>query len=190
VFGSGHGHSPDTGREHVPQLKNLPEFSMPLYTSKSVLLGLTALFSVTGFAVSADEITTFTKNGAAIGGTDPVAYFTQGKPVAGSNEYTFQYDDVTWKFSSAENRDKFAADPVKYAPQYGGFCAFGLSKGFKVPVIPEAWKIVDGKLYLNNSIAVQERFEGNTAEYINHADLNWDIVKDTKPEDLKEPIIR
>ncbi|WP_420340286.1 YHS domain-containing (seleno)protein [Roseibium sp.] len=163
---------------------------MPLYTSKSVLLGLTALFSVTGFTVSADEITTFTKNGAAIGGTDPVAYFTQGKPVAGSDEYTFQYDDVTWKFSSAENRDKFAADPVKYAPQYGGFCAFGLSKGFKVPVIPEAWKIVDGKLYLNNSIAVQERFEGNTAEYINHADLNWDIVKDTKPEDLKEPIIR
>ncbi|MBO9420012.1 tat pathway signal sequence domain protein [Labrenzia sp. R4_2] len=163
---------------------------MPLYTSKSVLLGLTALFSVTGFAVSADEITTFTKNGSAIGGTDPVAYFTQGKPVAGSDEFTFQYDDVTWKFSSAENRDKFAADPVKYAPQYGGFCAFGLSKGFKVPVIPEAWKIVDGKLYLNNSIAVQERFEGNTAEYINHADLNWDIVKDTKPEDLKEPIIR
>ena len=89
---------------------------MPLYTSKSVLLGLTALFSVTGFAVSADEITTFTKNGAAIGGTDPVAYFTQGKPVAGSDEYTFQYDDVTWKFSSAENRDKFAADPVNFHP--------------------------------------------------------------------------
>ncbi|QDG76678.1 YHS domain-containing (seleno)protein [Labrenzia sp. PHM005] len=163
---------------------------MPLYTSKSVLLGLTALFSVTGFAVSADEITTFTKGGAAIGGTDPVAYFTEGKPVVGSDAYTFQHDDVTWKFSSAENRDKFAADPAKYAPQYGGFCAFGLSKGFKVPVVPEAWKIVDGKLYLNNSLAVQKRFEGNTAELINHADLNWDIVKDTKPEDLKEPIIR
>lgn len=163
---------------------------MPLTQSKSVLLGLTALFSAAAFTAQADEITTFTKDGAAIGGTDPVAYFTEGKPVAGSDEYTFQYDDVTWKFSSAENRDKFAADPVKYAPQYGGFCAFGLSKGFKVPVVPEAWKIVDGKLYLNNSAAVQERFEGNTAELINHADLNWDIVKEAKPEDLKEPIIR
>lgn len=163
---------------------------MPLYTSKSVLLGLTALFSVTGFAVQADEITTFTTGGAAIGGTDPVAYFTEGKPVAGTDEYTVTYDDVTWKFSSAANRDKFAADPAKYAPQYGGFCAFGLSKGFKVPVIPEAWQIVDGKLYLNNSLAVQKRFEGNTAEIIDHANLNWDIVKDTKPEDLKEPIIR
>ncbi|GAA0773919.1 YHS domain-containing protein [Roseibium denhamense] len=163
---------------------------MPLYTSKSVLLGLTALFSATAFSASADEITTFIKDGAAIGGTDPVAYFTEGKPVAGTDEYTVEYDEVTWKFSSAENRDKFAADPAKYAPQYGGYCAFGLSKGFKVPVVPEAWKIVDGKLYLNNSLAVQKRFESNEAELINHADLNWDIVKEEKPEDLKEPIIR
>ncbi|MEP3046198.1 MAG: YHS domain-containing (seleno)protein [Roseibium sp.] len=163
---------------------------MPLYSSKSILLGLTALFSAASFTASADEITTFTKGGAAIGGTDPVAYFTEGKPVAGSDEFTAQYDDVTWKFSSAQNRDKFAAEPAKYAPQYGGFCAFGLSKGFKVPVVPEAWKIVAGKLYLNNSLAVQKRFEGNTSELINHADLNWDVVKETKPEDLKEPIIR
>ena len=107
---------------------------MPLYTSKSVLLGLTALFSAAAFTASADEITSFTKGGAAIGGTDPVAYFTDGKPVAGSDEFTAEYDDVTWKFSSAENRDKFVADPAKYAPQYGGFCAFGAAMGFKVPV--------------------------------------------------------
>lgn len=163
---------------------------MPLYTSKSVLLGLTALFSATALNASADEITTFVTDGAAIGGTDPVAYFTEGKPVAGTDEFTFVYDDVTWKFSSADNRDAFAADPVKYAPQYGGFCAYGLSKGFKVPVQPDLWKIVDGKLYLNNNPAVQERFNANTAELINHADLNWAEVKDTKPEDLKEPIIR
>ncbi len=157
---------------------------------KSTLAATALSMTVLAGAASADEITTFVKGDAAIGGTDPVAYFTENKPVAGSDEFTAVYDDVTWKFSSAENRDKFKADPAKYAPQYGGFCAFGLSKGFKVPVVPEAWKIVDGKLYLNNSLAVQKRFEGNTAELINHADLNWDIVKDKKPEDLKDPIIR
>ncbi|TYC51658.1 YHS domain-containing protein [Rhodobacterales bacterium] len=163
---------------------------MPLYTSKSVLLGLTALFSATAMSASADEITTFTKSGVAIGGTDPVAYFTQGKPVAGSDDYTAEYDDVTWQFASAENRDTFLADPAKYAPQYGGFCAFGAAMGFKVPVVPEAWSIVDGKLYLNNSLTVQERFEEDVPGYINKATLNWDIIKDKKPEDLKEPIIR
>ncbi|MEE4011910.1 YHS domain-containing (seleno)protein [Roseibium sp. FZY0029] len=163
---------------------------MTLYTSKSVLLGLTALFSAAAFTASADDITTFTKGGAAIGGTDPVAYFTVGKPVAGSDEYTAEYDEVTWKFSSAENRDKFVADPAKYAPQYGGFCAFGAAMGFKVPVVPEAWSIVDGKLYLNNSLKVQERFEEDVPGYIRKATLNWDIIKEKNPGDLKEPIIR
>ncbi len=163
---------------------------MPLYTSKSVLLGLTALFSAAAFTAAADEITTYTKNGVAIGGTDPVAYFTQGKPVAGADEYTITYDEVTWRFSSAENRDKFAADPARYAPQFGGFCAFGAAMGFKVPVIPEAWSIVDGKLYLNNSLAVQDRFSQDVPGYIRKAGLNWEIIKDKNPADLKEPIIQ
>lgn len=159
-------------------------------TSRSALVGLAALFSAASFSASADEITTFTKDGAAIGGTDPVAYFTQGKPVAGSDAHTFKYDDVTWKFASAENRDTFAADPAKYAPQYGGFCAFGAAMGFKVPVVPEAWSIVDGKLYLNNSLKVQDRFEQDVPGHIKNATLNWEIIRETKPEDLKEPIIR
>ncbi|WP_299817268.1 YHS domain-containing (seleno)protein [uncultured Roseibium sp.] len=163
---------------------------MPLYTSKSVLLGLTALFSAAAFTASADEITTFTKSGAAIGGTDPVAYFTEGKPVAGSDAFTADYDDVTWKFASAANRDAFVADPAKYAPQFGGFCAFGAAMGFKVPVVPEAWSIVDGKLYLNNSLAVQDRFEKDVPGHIQNATLNWEIIREKKPEDLKEPIIR
>ncbi|MBO0344725.1 YHS domain-containing (seleno)protein [Roseibium limicola] len=141
-------------------------------------------------AAQADEITTFVKDGAAIGGTDPVAYFTEGKPVAGSTDFTAEYDGVTWKFASAENRDTFKANPAKYAPQYGGYCAFGASMGFKIPVIPDAWKIVNGKLYLNNSRPVQKRFEANTSELISNADLNWEIIKGEKPEDLKEPIIR
>ncbi|MEQ9326548.1 MAG: YHS domain-containing (seleno)protein [Rhodospirillales bacterium] len=146
--------------------------------------------SLSAGAAFADEITTFVKQGAAIGGTDPVAYFTEGKPVEGKDAFTATYDDVTWKFASAANRDLFVADPEKYAPQYGGFCAFGASKGFKVPVVPDAWQIVDGKLYLNNSKAVQQRFEDDTSGIIHDATLNWEIIKDKKPEDLKEPIIR
>lgn len=160
----------------------------------SLLLGATMLAASpiafpqgTAFA---DEITNFVKDGAAIGGTDPVAYFTEHKPVQGQDQFTADYQGVTWKFASAENRDLFKADPAKYAPQYGGFCAFGASKGFKVPVIPDAWKIVDGKLYLNNSAAVQERFLADTQGIIHDADLNWQVIKDKKAEDLKEPIIR
>ena len=157
---------------------------MPLYTSKSVLLGLTALFSAAAFTASADEITTYTKDGVAIGGTDPVAYFTEGKPVAGSNDYTFEYDDVTWKFASADNRDTFAADPAKYAPQYGGFCAMGMALGKKLDGDPNVWKIVDNKLYLNVnkdvSVAWQRNLEGN----INTADENWPELKHRTPASL------
>lgn len=159
-------------------------------TFKPLIAAAALTVSLLSGAAFADEITTYVENGAAIGGTDPVAYFTQGKPVAGSDEFTAVYDDVTWKFSSAENRDLFEANPEKYAPQFGGFCAFGAGKGFKVPVVAEAWQIKDGKLYLNNSLKVQERFNENPEEHINNATLNWEIIKDVKPEDLKEPIIR
>ena len=153
------------------------------------VLSAAPLASLQGTAF-ADEITNYVKDGAAIGGTDPVAYFTEHKPVQGTDQFTAEYEGVTWKFASAANRDLFKADPAKYAPQYGGFCAFGASKGFKVPVVPNAWKIVDGKLYLNNSTAVQERFLADTQGIIHDADLNWQIIKEKKAEDLKEPIIR
>lgn len=155
--------------------------------SMAVCLGLIAGLAT---SASADEITNFVKNGYAIGGTDPVAYFTKGEPVQGSSSFTAEYQGVTWKFASAEHRDLFKADPAKYAPQYGGYCAFGASKGLKVPVIPEAWKIVDGKLYLNNNRNVHKRFEQEYAEIIHDADLNWKIIKSTPKSKLKEPIIR
>ena len=133
--------------------------------------------SLSAGAAFADEITTFVKQGAAIGGTDPVAYFTEGKPIEGKDAFTATYDDVTWKFASAANRDLFVADPEKYAPQYGGFCAFGASKGFKVPVVPDAWKIVDGKLYLNYSKSVQSQWAQNIPGFIANGDTNWPRLK-------------
>ena len=129
-------------------------------------------------------------SGTAIDGTDPVSYFTEGRPVAGDAGITHEWNGATWRFTSAENRDRFAASPEKYAPQYGGYCAWAVSQGYTASTDPDAWSIVDGKLYLNNSLNVQKRFNSETQEIIHDADLNWKIIKAKKPGDLKEPIIR
>ena len=84
----------------------------------------------------------------ALKGYDPVSYFTDGKPEQGSAEFSFAFDDTTYWFKSAEHRDKFAADPEHYAPQFDGFCAIQLSRGLKVEADPEAWVITNGKLYV------------------------------------------
>ena len=135
---------------------------------------IVAVFAAPAFA---DEVSTYITDGAAIGGADPVAYHTQGKPVAGSDKFTAQHDGVTWRFASAENRDKFNADPAKYAPAYGGFCATGASFGKKIPIDPAQWKIVDGKLYLNSSDGAHKRFLSDEAGTISRADANWMKIK-------------
>ena len=112
-------------------------------------------------------------SGLAIRGTDPVAYFTQGGPAAGSSEFTHTWNNATWQFASAENRDLFAANPEQYAPQYGGFCAWAVSQGYTASIDPNAWRIVDGKLYLNFSQGVQRRWERDIPGNINKADANW-----------------
>ena len=125
---------------------------------------------------AADDPVYQTFRGTAIDGTDPVAYFTQGRPVEGSSKYTFDWKGATWKFSTAENRDKFAAAPEKYAPQYGGYCAWAVSQGYTASTDPDAWKIVDGKLYLNYSKSVQRKWEGDIPGNIKSGDANWPKV--------------
>ncbi len=120
---------------------------------------------------------TFVKDGYAIGGTDPVAYQTDGKPVAGSDDFTADYNGATWKFASAENRDAFLADPEKYAPAYGGFCTTGMSFGELVPTRPDYLKVVNGKLYLNSSPAAQKLFLGDEAGTISRADGHWATIE-------------
>lgn len=111
-------------------------------------------------------------DGLAIKGYDPVAYF-EGKAVQGSAEFTHRWNDATWRFASASNRDRFAANPEAYAPQYGGYCAYGLAKGYKAPVDPTAWRVVDGKLYLNYSASVQQTWLTDVPGYVKQADANW-----------------
>ena len=110
-------------------------------------------------------------NGAA--GYDTVAYFTMGKPVKGSPDFATEWKGATWQFSSAENLEKFKANPAAFAPQYGGYCAYGVAKGSLVKGEPEQWKIVDGKLYLNYSAGVQKTWAKDAAGNIGKADGNW-----------------
>ena len=118
----------------------------------------------------------YAEDGIAIDGSDAVAYFTQAAPVAGNPDITFDYMGATWRFSTEANRDAFAADPAAYAPQYGGYCAYAVSQGYTAPTVPEAWTVVDGKLYLNFSTSVRRRWERDIPGHIAAANANWPAV--------------
>ena len=135
-------------------------------------LGGLALLLVLPLAM-AGKAPVFSTSEGAIRGYDPVAYFTVGEPTRGSDRYTAEWQGATYHFASAENRDKFEADPEAYAPQYGGYCAYAVSYGSTASTVPEAWKIVDGKLYLNYSKSVQKRWEKDVPGFISKADSNW-----------------
>jgi YHS domain-containing protein len=120
----------------------------------------------------------FTTASQAIGGYDPVSYFTESKPVKGNEEFSYKWKDATWLFSSKENLDLFTANPENYAPQYGGWCAYGCSNGRKATIDPNIWTIVDGKLYLNHSAEVKEKWMKEQKQRIEQADKNWPAVRD------------
>ena len=109
----------------------------------------------------------------AIKGYDAVAYFTLGKATRGSESFTSRWHDMTWRFSSREHRDLFAADPLRYAPQYDGYCAWAMTESRLAITDPEVWKIVDGKLYLNCSQAAYEKWSRDIPGHIRKADAIW-----------------
>lgn len=121
----------------------------------------------------------FAEDGVAIRGTDPVAYFTENKAVPGSEEHTMEWRGATWRFSSAENLEAFESDPEKYAPQYGGFCAWAVAAKNKLySTQPENWTIVDGKLYLNYNDDIQAKWEEDIPGFIAEGDKNWRKIMD------------
>ena len=109
----------------------------------------------------------------AIGGADPVAYFTEGRMVKGRDDITLTYLGAVWRFASAENRDRFKADPERYLPQYGGHCAWAAAHGKAAPGNPKFWRIVDGKLYLNFNAKTQKQWEQDIPGFIARADRHW-----------------
>ncbi len=136
------------------------------------LLALSAVFA-TG---SAEAAKVYAPDGVGAGGYDPVAYFTDGAPTPGSDQFTAEHAGVTYKFASAEHRDLFAAEAEKYLPQYGGHCAYAAAKGALASTDPEAFTVLNGKLYLNFSQDIRRRWQPRATEYIKAADANWPSI--------------
>jgi len=116
---------------------------------------------------------TFHDDSGALRGYDPVAYFTEQKPVKGSAQFTSNHNGATWYFSSAANKAMFDDNPEKYSPQYGGYCAYGMANGFVVSSDPAAFSLVDDKLYLNYSPGVRDTWLEDVPGNIDSADQNW-----------------
>lgn len=136
-----------------------------------ILLAAFALFASVSRPVAAEAP-------MAIKGYDPVAYFTDGKPTPGQPEFQYQWDEHVWRFATAEHRDLFKADPVRYAPQFGNYCAMALSKGEIVVADPENWLINDGKLYVfgKPAPAGPALFKQNVEENIAKANQSRSIL--------------
>ncbi len=141
--------------------------------TSQILFAFVALlmFNVSAFAKS--EIYTGTFSSKAVGGYDTVAYFTQGTPVKGDSDYQTEYKGAKWLFSSQENLDAFLADPEKYAPQYGGYCAWAVGHNITAKGDPQQWKIIDDKLYLNYDADIQSKWLQDPEKWIVEGDKNW-----------------
>jgi YHS domain-containing protein len=137
------------------------------------LLMVTALIMVfSARALAKGPINTDGK-GVAIKGYDPVAYFTMDKPVRGNNNFEYEWKGAKWRFSTENHMKLFIKDPDKYAPRYGGYCAYGVAVDALFDIQPEAWSIVDSKLYLNKNLDVRETWKKDIPGNIKKADMNW-----------------
>ena len=116
------------------------------------------------------------KSGLAIRGYDPVAFFTVGAPTRGKAEHSLAWNGSTWRFASAQSLAAFKAAPERYAPQFGGYCAWAVSQHYLAPGDPDYWKIVDGRLYLNANARAKELWEADQPEAIARGHANWPAV--------------
>lgn len=159
-------------------MKRIPARTLPARAMNAAgrLLSLTLVFVLWSTTAHALE-PVFTNAGLAIRGYDPVAYFTEGRPVEGSPTHTLEHAGATWQFASAEHRAAFAADPAAYAPQFGGYCSWAVSRNYIATTDPKAWEIVDGKLYLNFSRAVHTLWKVGKRKNIAKGNVNWPILR-------------
>jgi hypothetical protein len=143
---------------------------------------ITALGSAAAVGVSLATIPAAARRpAAAIGGYDPVAYFTRGRAVPGEAALTAEAAGANWRFASAAHRDLFLADPARYLPRYAARCAWAMAQGYVAPVDPRQWHIVDGTLYLNYDAGVHRRWLADIAGHIRRADANWPRFQATTP---------
>jgi YHS domain-containing protein len=122
--------------------------------------------------------------GYVIRGYDPVAYFTEGRPVPGRSNLSLEHEGGTYLFATAANRDTFKANPEKYVPRYGGYCAYGVAIGKKFDIDPSSWRIVDGKLYFNLNPTILEKWSADTKGYIRKSEENWPRISEKAASEL------
>ncbi len=152
--------------------------SSPLSKIFTKLSGITAFAIISIMSNSAFAVAPiFSTDEGAIRGYDPVAYFKLNKPVKGSKNLHTSWQDAEWHFSSQANLDAFKAAPEKYAPQYGGYCAYGVAQGYTPEIDPSAFKVREGKLYLNLSPDVLKKWKKDIPGYVKEADKNWPKLK-------------
>jgi YHS domain-containing protein len=132
-----------------------------------------------GAAAAADGVNTGYFGNIAIKGYDPISYFTDGRPTKGAPEFSYAWLGATWYFASSAHRDAFASEPIRYAPQYGGFCALGTAnEEVSANIDPEAWRIVGGKLYLfGGKEGLEEDFDAQARDVVAKADGNWPQIQ-------------
>ena len=132
-------------------------------------IGMAVVLGAAGLVNETDNV--------AIKGYDPVAYFTVGRAVPGLADITTVDQGVIYRFADADNRSLFVADPAHYRPEFGGYCAFGTARGYKADIDPQAFSIVEGKLYLNYSLKVQQTWRGDMQVFLTKARSNWQQVE-------------
>ena len=141
---------------------------------KTIYIVALLLFSVLAKAQTSPY---YCEKGMAIGGYDAVAYFMQHRAVKGSEAFSYEWNNAQWLFSSQSHADLFKKNPEKYAPQYGGWCAYGVSENHKSPTDPEAFTISGGKLYLNYNTKVMQLWRRDTTKHIGLANQHWPALK-------------
>jgi YHS domain-containing protein len=141
-------------------------------------LGMLAAASAATPVFADESVNTGYFGGVAIMGYDPVAYFTDNRAVKGSEEYSYDWLGTPWHFASSEHRSMFMSDPIKYAPQYGGYCAGEVALGsVTINIDPEAFKIIDGKLYLIYDKPHADDFASHASDNLAIADANWPKIR-------------
>ena len=147
----------------------------------NLIFGLMIGFAACSRTEGVKEVNTTAEN-VAIKGVDTVAYFTAETVVQGNPQYEFVWNGAKWLFSNPENLERFKQNPEKYAPQFGGYCSWAVSHGYTADGDPNAWKVVDGKLYLNYNQKVKEKWEAEQQKLIQDGEKNWREFKTKKPE--------
>lgn len=164
---------------------------MTLIFSRRAFIGAAILLAATGAALAGKSELYLGKGWtAAINGYDAVSYFglAEGQaPARGAASFSYDYKGAKWHFASAANRDKFAAAPESYAPQFGGYCAWALARNKLAPGDPTVWQVVNGKLYLNVNRSIQSQWRANLERDIANGHRNWPGVIEDKAEESYEP---